>query len=68
MSFYSVVRDSTDSRPKGVDANVLIKISTVIQGNPFKLLEVARELLELSEAPSAFLLDPDLDLTDPSTL
>ena len=51
-----------------MDTDVLVEVGTVIQSDSFQLLEVARQLLELSEAATAFLLDPNLDLPDPSTL
>ena len=51
-----------------MDADILIEVCAVIQSNPFEFLEVTRELLEPGETATTFLLNPDLDLTDPSTL
>jgi hypothetical protein len=68
VSFDSVVGESTNSCPKGVNADVLIQVGAVIQCNSFELLEVTREFLKFGEATTALLLDPYLDLTDPSTL
>ena len=68
MSFDCVVGERTDGSPEGVDADVFIEVGTVVESNPFKLLEVTGEFLKFGETTATFLLDPKLDLPDPSAL
>jgi len=68
VSFQGIVGKRADGGPEGVDCDILIEVGTVIQSDSFELLEVTRELLELGETATTFLLNPNLDLTDPSTL
>ena len=68
VSFYGVVSKSADGGPQSVDADILVEVCAVVQSDPFELLEVTRKVLELGKAAATFLFNPNLDLTDPSTL
>lgn len=59
---------SSDGRPKGVYAEVLVEVVGVVEGDTFEAFKVGCKFVELGEATAALLLDAELDLTDPATL